>query len=387
MNLWHLIKREFRQMFIKDPKRIVYLFGACAAYVLLFGSLYGTHVVNAVPTVVYDEDQSSLSRSLLQAFDDSERYKIVGYVNSQEEMDEYIHSKQAFAAINIPSKFSQNAKTGHSAQVLVEINGTNLMIASTALTAAQEIIQAFSNNMGSQLLQSAGQMSDLALHKVNPVNLSLRVLHNSALSYLDFFVLGLGMAALQSGILLAVGSSIIYEYQNMHELQDVPVLSVMLGKLLPYWFCGTLSFIMALIISSKIFHIPFNGDFSSLLTLGSIFSFTTTALASVIAANCRTEVSFSQFALAYAVPAFVFSGYTWPQFAMDQLTTIISYTFPMAYFADTVRSLMISGHAPALGKNIMILLLIGTTLFIISTLLYKNKRNQLSSSPKDEALI
>lgn len=387
MNLWHLIKREIHQMFIKDPKRVVYLFGACAAYVLLFGSLYGTHVVNAVPTVVYDEDQSSLSRSLLQAFEDSERYKIVAYVSSQEEMDEYLHSKQAFAAVNIPSKFSQNTKTGHSTPVLVEINGTNLMIASAALTSAQEIIQAFSNNMGSYLLQSTGQMPDLAMHKQNPVNLSLRVLHNSTLSYLDFFVLGLGMAALQSGILLSVGASIIYEQQNMHELQDVPILAVMFGKLLPYWFFGTLSFIMALIISNQIFKIPFNGEFSSLLALGTIFSFTTTAFASLIASNCRTEVSFSQFSLAYAVPAFVFSGYTWPQYAMDKLTTVISYTFPMSYFADTVRALMISGHAPELGKNMLILLAIGTLLFIISTLVYKNKREKLATTVKNEIAI
>ena len=386
MTLWHIIKREFRQMFVQDPKRVVYLFGACAMYILLFGSLYGTHVVNAVPTVVYDEDQTTLSRSLLQAFADSERYQMVAYVTSQEEMDKYLHSKQALVAINIPSKFSQNAKLGLSTPVLVEINATNLITANTTLSAAQEIIQAFSNNMGSKLIQSSGLMPDQALHKAAPVALLLRVLHNSTLSYLDFFVLGLSMAALQQGILLSVSASMIYEYQNMQELKDASILSVMAGKLLPYWLCGTLAFVLALLISSLAFHIPFNGDFASLLALGTIFSFTITAFASLVAAYCRTEVTFTQFSLAYTVPAFVFSGYTWPQQSMDTISLAISYIFPITYFADTVRSLMISGHAPALLNNILILLLIGIILLAFSTLVYIKRRKQLSDCPQNNQI-
>lgn len=386
MNLWQIIKREFRQMFVQDPKRVVYLFGASAIYILLFGLLYGTHVVNAVPTVVYDEDQTTLSRSLLQNFADSERYKMVAYVTSQEEMEEYLHSKQALVAINIPNTFSHNAKLGLSTPVLVKINGTNLIITNTALSAAQEIIQAFSNNMGSHLLQTTGQMPQQALHKVAPVSLELRVLHNATLSYLDFFVLGLAMAALQQGILLSVSASMIYEYQNMHELQNVSTFTVLAGKLLPYWLCGTIAFVMALTISSLAFHIPFNGDFASLLALGTIFSFTITAFASLLAAYCRTEVTFTQFSLAYAVPGFVFSGYTWPQYSMDVISTVISYTFPITYVADTVRALMVSGHAPALHKNILILLIMGVILLTISTLVYINKRKHPTISAEKTAL-
>lgn len=378
MNWWDILNRELRQIFIQDPRRFIYLFGACAVYILLFGLLYGTHVLSAVPLVVYDEDQTSLSRSLVQAFEDSERYHIVAYVTSQEEMEEYLHTQKALTTITIPRNFSRDTKTGHSASVLVEVNGTNLIIANSVLSSAQEIIQAFSNNAGSKLVESTGQMPDQALHKVAPVTLGLRVLYNSTLSYLDFFVLGLAMAALQQGILLAVGASMISEYQNIQELRDVPALHIIVGKLLPYWFCGTLSFIMALTISTLAFDIPFKGDFASLLALGTAFSFTITAFASVLGAICLDEVSFTQFSLAYAVPAFIFSGYTWPQHSMDTLSLAISYIFPLTYFADTVRALMVSGHASTLQQNILILLIIGTILLAISTLVYINRRKHLS---------
>ena len=380
MNWWYVFKREVKQLFIKDPKRAMYLFGACAIYILLFGLLYGPHVMSKVPIAIYDEDNTSLSRSLIQAFDDSDRFQIIAYVTSREELNNILHEKQAQAAITIPLDFSRNIKTGHSVPVLVDVNATNLIIANSALSSAQEIIQSISTGVATTKLESSGQLPEQALHKVAPVTLGVRILYNSTLSYLDFFVLGLAMAALQQGILLSVGASMISEYQNLQELQEVSTWQVIAGKLLPYWLFGTLSFLMALALSTLAFQIPFNGTFISLLVLGTVFSFTATALASLMAAICRDEVSFTQLSLAYTVPAFIFSGYTWPKHSMDTLSTLISSTFPLTYFADTIRSLMITGHAPSLQTNILILLLIGITLLIISTSLYRKKRKSFSLS-------
>jgi len=386
MNWWDILKRELRQMFIKDPRRVLYLFGACAVYILLFGLLYSTHVLSRVPLVIYDQDQTRLSRSLIQAFEDSERYQIAAYVNSQEEMEEYLHTQKALTSISIPPDFSRTIKTGHSSSILAAVNGTNLIIANSVLSSVQEIILTFSNNTGGSLIEFTGQLPEQALHKVAPVTLELRILYNSTLSYLDFFVLGLAMAALQQGILLAVGASMISEYQNIGELNNVPVWHVISGKFLPYWLCGTLSFIMALSLSALAFNIPFKGSFISLLALGTVFSFTITAFASVLGAICHNEVSFTQFSLAYAVPAFIFSGYTWPQHSMDAISLAISYIFPLTYFADTIRDLMISGHAPSLGKNILLLLSIGTVLLIISTLMYIYRRKHSSDLKQNNQL-
>jgi len=378
MNWWYIFKREVKQMFIKDPKRVLYLFGACAIYILLFGLLYGPHVISSVPIAIYDEDHTSLSRSLIQSFNDSERYQIIAYANSREELEYLLQEKQALATITIPLDFSRNIKTGHSMPVLVDVNGTNLIISNSVLSSAQEIIQSLSSAVATKKLEATGQLPEQALHRVAPVTLGLRISYNSTLSYLDFFVLGLAMAALQQGIFLSVGASMIYEYQNQQDLQEIPIPQIIAGKLLPYWLFGTLSFVMALALSTLAFQIPFKGAFTSLLALGTVFSFTATALASVMATLCRDEVSFTQLSLAYTVPAFIFSGYTWPKHSMDTLSTAISSTFPLTYFADTLRDLMLTGHAPALQHNILILLLLGTTLLIISALLYKAKRKSLS---------
>ena len=78
MNIWQIFKREVHCMFIKDWRRANFIFGASIAYLVIFSLLYAPHVVQNVPLVICDEDQTQLSRSLVQAFADSERFQIVG---------------------------------------------------------------------------------------------------------------------------------------------------------------------------------------------------------------------------------------------------------------------------------------------------------------------
>ena len=108
MNWRHIAKREVKQMFTQDPKRVMYLFGACAVYILLFGLLYSSHVITAIPVVVQDEDQTYVSRSLSQAFEDSERYQVIAYVSTSEESQEFLRDKKAQAVITIPATFSRD---------------------------------------------------------------------------------------------------------------------------------------------------------------------------------------------------------------------------------------------------------------------------------------
>src|SRR5690242_18860336 len=119
MNLFEIVKRELKQMFIEDRRRVNFIFGASLAYLFIFGLLYAPHVVKNVPIVICDEDQSSLSRELIQALDDSERLKIILETSSEEEMLESLKEKRAYAAIHIPHDFTQKVTAGRSSPVLL----------------------------------------------------------------------------------------------------------------------------------------------------------------------------------------------------------------------------------------------------------------------------
>lgn len=374
MNIWKIVKRELQYIFVKDRRRANFIFGASIAYLIIFSLLYGPHVVINVPLVIYDEDQTQLSHSLVQAFADSERFLIIGQPSTEEEMLHLLYEQTAYAGIHIPQDFSKNVTAGRSSPVLLIASGINLVITNTITTATQEILLTFNQEVSTKLGERVGLLPILAHNKTAPVQIALRVLNNPTLSYLNFFVIGLAMAAFQQGIFLSVGASITSEYRNLSELAATHPLQVMIGKLLPYFVLCTVAFFLTLLIAIKVFDIPCKGDLSSLLGLAMAFTLTAIGLSSLIASFCTSEITFTKLSLTYSIPAFTVSGYVWPLASMDGVSQILAYTFPLFYFSDAVREIMLAGYSPFLYRNIVILLLLGLVLTSLSTFVYARKR-------------
>jgi len=380
---WRMIViREMRQIFIKDPRLAGIIFAASLAYLTIFSLLYGTHVVKNVPLVICDEDQTQLSRALVQAFADSEKFQIVAQPASEEEMNELLRNQAAYAAVHIQPGFAKGVASGRSSPVLFLASGINLVVTNIATTAAQEIIAAFGQNASARLAETAGLPPALAANKTSPVNIVLRVLSNPTLSYLNFFVIGLAMAAFQQAVFMPVGASIIGEYQKIHELAGIPALKVISGKLFPYFLLDTLSFFLTLLISIKVFAIPCKGDLASLFILATAFIVTAIGFSSLVASFCANEIVFTKFCLIYAVPAFTLSGYIWPLLSMDAFSRIIAYTFPLFYFADALRDLMLSGYSPFFLRNSLVLFVGGLTLIGLSAFIYAQRCRQLRLAGK-----
>ncbi|MBP2646017.1 MAG: hypothetical protein H6Q75_1457 [Firmicutes bacterium] len=380
MNWWQLVKRELYLMFRKDFRRVNFIFGASLAYLIIFGLLYGTHVITNVPLVIYDEDQTQLSRSLVQCFADSERFEIVAQPSSQEEMEYYLHEQTAYAAVHIPHDFASHVTSDKSSPVLLIASGINLAVTNTITTYTQEILAAFNQHVSTKLLEAAGVPETLASHKSAPITFAIRVLNNPTLSYLNFFVIGLAMAAFQQGIFLAVGASILYEYRNRDELAAIHPVKVMTAKMLPYFILASLSFFVTLYASIRLFDIPCKGTLLDLFFLSETFVLTAIGFSSLVASLCHSEITFTKLSLTYSIPAFTLSGYIWPLASMDAFSQTIAYIFPLFYLSDALRDLLLGGYSPELTRNITVLLVLGLVLTCLATWLYTKRRHTVNTS-------
>ncbi|MGL6016830.1 MAG: hypothetical protein ACRCZU_12280, partial [Selenomonadaceae bacterium] len=102
MNMWQRLRREFFRIFIADRRRGIFIIGASLAYLILFSLLYANHVINRVPLLICDEDQSALSHKLVQAFYDSEKFQIRHWDASPEDMEAALREREVYAALYIP---------------------------------------------------------------------------------------------------------------------------------------------------------------------------------------------------------------------------------------------------------------------------------------------
>ena len=348
------IRREFLTA-LHDPRRLVFLFGAAVTYLIVFGLLYVPKIVKDVPCVVYDAENSHFSRELVRDIESSDSMRAVLFVDSEEDMREALRQKQAYAAIEIPADFSRKVKTGQSAEVLYMANGANIILTNITSSAMQDILADFSDRFAAErtALRTGGD-EELLQHMISPVHAHLRVLYNTTQGYMFFFLLGLAMVAFQQGILFAVGAAICGEYEQLRAGEgdwQGPSWLLLVAKLVLYFVLAMLSYLLVTVLVQYVFAIPLKAPLGTLLGLAAAFIIAAMSFAIFASAIFPREMEFVRAIIMYPVPAFILSGYTWPQESMPAWLQTVAEAFPLSWFSNTVRELFLAGHSPRLAGD------------------------------------
>ncbi|WP_432648017.1 ABC transporter permease [Mitsuokella sp.] len=373
MKLLHAIKRELL-LAVHDPRRLVFLFGAAVAYLIVFGLLYVPNLVKDVPCVIYDAENSHFSRELVRDIESSDSMKAAVFVTSQEDMQHALDTKQAYAAIEIPADFSKKVKTGQGADVLYMANGANIILTNITSSAMQDILADFSDRAAAErtALRTGGD-EQLLQHMIAPVHVHLRVLYNTTQGYMFFFLLGLAMVAFQQGIFFAVGAAVDGEYEQAqagaHDWQNSSLL-LLAAKFVLYWCLAMLSYLLVVFLVQEVFEIPLKAPLGTLLTLAAIFVTAAIAFAVFFSSLFNREMEFVRAIIMYPVPAFIFSGYTWPQESMPVWLQNIAGLFPLSWFSNTVRELFLAGHSPRLAADCQALTILAVVFMSLGAVIF-----------------
>ncbi len=376
-----IIARELRAWMERRPASLAILFGVPVVYTLLFGLVYGSNVIKNIPLAVYDQDQSAVSRSLVQAFADSDRYEIVGHVASQEELAEYLRDNRAMAALTIPPHFARDIKHGRSAAVALELNASNLMFANNVLSTYPEITQSFAAAAGQKLIEGLGQPPSQALATAAPVRLSVRILDNPTTAYSSFVLPGLTVNGLLIAIYLVASTLLTAEYAALLRGRQ-PAWAIIAGKLLPCWLLSVVAFAVSIGLLVACFPVPLRGSVLQLLAVGGAFAFAVAAFGLFVSSLSLNVIVAMQYSAVYVMSSFLCSGYSWPTFAMSDLMRAYAALQPITYAAVTVRDILLLAAAPpGLAKNILILLLFGGVFSAAAAAVLALRRWKLPAAP------
>lgn len=363
--LLKIMRREFFQM-LRDPRRLLFLFGVSIIYLLFFKLLYLTNTVKGIPLVIYDAENTRLSREIVTGFYDSDNFKVVAQLSSEETMLNFLREKEAFAAIEIPADFSQQIVREGSASVLYVVNGSNIIMTNVTSSATQEILNTVSERFAARRTAlMLGMNENTATEKISPVKTNLRVLGNPLQGYLLFFPIGLAMAAFQQGLLFTIGASMIYEREHSEE-QEFKTWQLLIGKIIFYWCIAFISFSITISVIEKFLDLPIRVPMSTFLILGGVYSFAIISFGAFGASFFNHEINFVRVSLAYPVPAFIFSGYAFPCEAMSSLIQMISKVFPLTWLINALRELLLVGHTAHFEENVLSILAIGTIFFLLT---------------------
>lgn len=359
-----ITKKELIQIW-RDPLSLAMAFLMPVILLLIYGYAI-TFDIDKISTVVFDRDNSSLSREFVNQFHESRYFRVHSYVDSYRELDPYLDAGKAKVAIVIPEDFSKNILRGLNAQVEVLIDGSDSNTATIAQGYALVIAENFSQ-------RTRGVRITPLIDSKN------RVWYNNELKSRNFIIPGLISIIMAVIIALLISLTIAREWDRgtMEQLISTPVKTseLILGKLIPYFLIGFIDTIITVLMSTVVFHVPLRGSVTLLLFLSSIFLFGGLSFGILISIAGRTQLVASQAALITSfLPAFLLSGFIFSISNMPKPLQIVTYFIPARYFVTILKGIFLKGsNLKVLFMEALLLTFFAVLVFIAANRKFKKR--------------
>jgi ABC-2 type transport system permease protein len=340
LRLSSIIRKEFIQI-IRDPRTLMLIIVMPILQLFLLGYAATTDVKN-ISLAVWDQNQSSQSRALLEAFRSANYFTVSYAVGSQDEYRTLIERGQARAALIIPPDYDQRLAEGN-AQVSIVLDGSDATVGGTALSAARLIGQAYATNV---LLEKA-ELSGRTVSMTPPVDVRTEVWYNPDLISAYFNIPGVIGMILSFITALLTATAVVRERERgtIEQLIVTPIRSweLVTGKVLPYVILAFVDVIEVLIIGHFWFGVPVRGDLALILILSGLFALSSLGIGLFASTIANTQQEAVLTVMMTILPSIFLSGFFFPIDAMPKFLQIISYAIPLRYYLVIIRALLLKG--------------------------------------------
>jgi ABC-2 type transport system permease protein len=330
-----IVRKEVLQL-RRDPRSLLLAFALPLVLLVLFGYAI-TWDLNDIPWAVVDQDHTTRSRELIDAFRATDLFAPAIRLDDARPVGELFERRAARLALVIPPGFAADLDAGRPVAVQALIDGSDANTATLTLGYAQGIVRTYSARVTLR-----GARASV------PVRVRTRVWFNEELRSRNMIVPGLVAVIMMIIAAMLTSLTIAREWERgtMEQLAATPVarLEVVLGKLLPYLAIGLIDLAACTVLGVLLFGVPFRGDALLLLVLSFFFLVGSLGLGLFISAATRSQLLATQVAmLATFLPAYLLSGFMFSIDVMPAPLRVFTYVIPARYFLVVTRGIFLKG--------------------------------------------
>ncbi len=374
MNIYFaLIKKEFYQI-IRDFSSILIAFVLPLMILVLYR--YGVNLDTVKITLgIKNDDINPKISTLVNSFNHSDYIK-TRYFYSKDEMYKEIQNSRLKGAIILPNDFTKNLINNKKADVLVIADGSEANLANFVQSYCMSVLNLW-----------LSENSDFKFQTRKPIiNSDIRFWYNQDINS-HFFILPGSLAITMNLIGMLLTALVIsreWERGTIESLYATRItrMNFIIGKYIPYFILGMLSFIFNIFLCTVIFQIPFRGNIFVLILVGGLYLFCCLGVGLTISSSYKEQFSSSQMALSFGLlPALMLSGLIYPISSMPKIFQYLTSILPPRYFIIFIQSEFMAGTIwKIVIINSIFLGILGVLLFF---LVYRNINLRLEKCKGD----
>lgn len=333
-----VLLKEFVQM-RRDRMTFAMMVGIPIMQLIMFGFAINSDPRN-LPTALIDRDQSTFSRSIISAAENSTFMDIDYRPKTEEEAEQLIREGKVNFIFIIPENFSRDLVRGDQPQILVISDATDPSASSGAMNSMRQIVQSgLLRDLSGSLPHLADQPPavDVVLHKrYNPAAISQ---YNIIPGLLGIII------AMTMTMITAVAITREKERGTMENLLAMPIrpLEMMIGKISPYVIIGYVQTLVVLIASEFAFDIPMAGSYWVLFAGVTLYIIVNLMIGFLFSSIADTQMQALQMTFMLLMPQILLSGFLFPFLGMPRWAQIIGEGLPATHFMRLMRGIMLKG--------------------------------------------
>ena len=333
---YHIFKRELLRLSKQKSARNLFLIIPVVVFFIL-GSIYHKGALRDLSIAVYDNDNSTLSRTYIRYLEASPNLKITYYMSSKDDIENVFVKNEVQGIFYIPKDFHKDVLKNVPVQIKIYTNSTNIVFGNLLYKSASQVTQLLSAAVVVKNIAPLGINPNKILGTVMPIDINTKVLGNPEYNYVYYLLPGLATVLIQMILFFTASRAFNNEwklntYANLYEMANGNIWSMILGKYLAYMVFGLslCGFLLAIVF--PVFGIPIYGNIGSLFVLLLLFLTVNIALGFGISLLLKDEIIALDVAIFYNSPAFVFSGFTFPIWAMPWFNSLYAQVIPYTHF-------------------------------------------------------
>jgi ABC-2 type transport system permease protein len=305
------------------------LFLAPLIYGVYYPQPYLNQILRKLPIAVIDNDQSDLSRQIVETLDASGTLSVVVRTRTLAEARTAINRGQAFAAVEIPPDTERDVLKGITAHIPIYADATYLFVFRSTASGVATAIGALTSDLISRGARSDGSLVKAKLASASPADILLQPIFNPVGGYASYIVpaafvlilqqtLLIGAAMLTGTALASAGGAFagVFGRGIAHLTIYLPALALYLIVLPRFYGFSTLG------------HLP------QLFALATVFLLATSFMGQAVGAWFTRPENATILLLATSLPQFFMAGFAWPREAIPDVALALGRIFPADFAID-----------------------------------------------------
>jgi ABC-2 type transport system permease protein len=350
-----------------------------APVILFFLFSFGMSLdVKNIPMAILDEDKSPESRRLIDAFASANIFDIRQMLTRYEDIDTVIRKGDIRLCVVIPYNFSEKMKEGLPVNLQAIVDATYTNRAEMSAGYMEGTIADFSGTkLSTAFLKYFGPTYGAGTGL--PVSIYTAPWFNSTFRGEDFAVPGVIAIILifLPPTIVSISLSKEKETGSILNMFCSPITKTeyILGKAIPYIVITYFNFILFLLFTIFIFHVPMRGSLLLLMGVSLLYVITVIGLGILVAVLVRTQIAAILItSVLNLIPSFMYSGFMMPVVCMDPSAKETAYSIAPTYYISFIRKLMLKGVGmDYLYRDVAAIALMAFGYFFLSIVLFKKR--------------